>query len=98
MGGELIHAGPPQAGVRAAMVSETTRKINVSRDQSGRAAGHHRARRIVDAQRAKELDAAVRGRLGDRTLGEDTTTPVSFLGIPPGCHNPFGWRRCCAGR
>ena len=84
---ELIHAlGRRARGVRAAMVmyEDNARKINAMMGAINPAAhqdviplGH------VDSMLnvRKELDDGVFvGVLGDRTLGDDTTTPVPFMG------------------
>ncbi len=94
---ELIHAlGRREPGVRAAMVmyEDNARKINAMLGAINPAARQDiialgRIDSMLNVR--KELDAGgFVGVLGDRTLGGDTTTPVSFLGTTAGLpRGPF---------
>jgi len=86
---ELIHAlSRQEPGVRAVMVmyEENARKINAMLGAVNPAARQHiiplgRIDSMLNVR--QELDNGVFvGVLGDRTLGDEPTTPVSFLGMP----------------
>ena len=84
---ELIHAlGRQQPGVRAAMVmfGDNARKINTMVNAINPAALQNiialgRIDSMLNVRKALD-DGMFVGVLGDRTLGEDTTLPVPFLG------------------
>ena len=84
---ELIHAlGRQQPGVRAAMVmfGDNARKINAMLEAINPSARQDiialgRIDSMLNVRKALD-DGMFVGVLGDRTLGEDTTVPVPFLG------------------